>query len=262
VNIASLLDTSTAVAADAGGNVKVAAINFNPGADGSRKVTANVDPSGTGKNFLKMTVSVNGDPVPKNTGSQDVIAQLPTGTKCTGGSNKDKCLVQFVTTRGFGNCVVVSQGPNAGNIATTPTNARVVNFDGVVLSDRAVEDAAASGTKKKGGKQADKKKKNNKKGNKKKSGNNKVAAVSKSAKGGDGKGGKGMKKKAGGEKKVGKVAAKKAGGGKKGAGKKKQKKGGNKKQAGTRAARALLAGIEHDARAADVVRDLGVDNVE
>lgn len=254
VNIASLLDTSTAVPADAAGNVKVAAINFNPGADGSRKVTAKVDPSGTGKNFLAMTVSVNGDPAPKNTGSQDVVAQLPTGTKCAGGSDKSKCLVQFVTTKGFGNCVVVSQ---AGNVASTPTNARVTNFDGVVVSDRAVEDAAASETKKKKGKQADKKKKD-KKGNKKK---DKVAAVSKSVKGGDDKGDIGMKKKAGGQKKGGKVAAKKSGGEKKkGAGKKEKK--GNKKQAGTRAARALLAEFERDARAADVVRDLGVDDVE
>lgn len=261
VNIASLLDTSTAVPADAAGNVKVAAINFNPGADGSRKVTAKVDPSGTGKNFLAMTVSVNGDPAPKNTGSQDVVAQLPTGTKCAGGSDKSKCLVQFVTTKGFGNCVVVSQ---AGNVAPTPTNARVTNFDGVVVSDRAVEDAAASETKKKKGKQADKKKKDekkkDKKGNKKK---DKVAAVSKSVKGGDDKGDIGMKKKAGGQKKGGKVAAKKSGGEKKkGAGKKKEKKGSNKKQAGTRAARALLAEFERDARAADVVRDLGVDDVE
>jgi hypothetical protein len=33
------------------------------GADGSRKVSAQVDPSGTGKNFVKMTVTDNGDPV-------------------------------------------------------------------------------------------------------------------------------------------------------------------------------------------------------
>ena len=83
VDIASALDTSTAVPADANGNVNVTVLNFNPydyyyyscywithsffftpsGADGSRKVTAKVDPTGTGVKFIKMTVVVNGDPV-------------------------------------------------------------------------------------------------------------------------------------------------------------------------------------------------------
>jgi len=114
VNIASALDTSTAVPVDGQGDVNVTVLNFNPGKDGSRQVTAKIDPTGTGKNFVKMTITVNGDPAPQNTGSQDVVAKLPPGTKCAGGAKKNKCLAQFVTTSGFGNCVVVSQGADAG----------------------------------------------------------------------------------------------------------------------------------------------------
>jgi len=147
VNIASALDTSTAVPADVNGNVKVTALNFNPGGDGSRKVTAKVDPSGTGKNFVTMTITVNGDPAPTNTGSQVVIAKLPDGTKCTGGSKKNKCLAQFVTTSGFGNCVVVSQGPNAVNTSSKSSDARGASPN--VGPNRVVEDAdSLAGTEK------------------------------------------------------------------------------------------------------------------
>ena len=45
---------------------------------------------------------------------------MPAGTKCTGGTSKNLCLASFVTTAGFGNCVVVSQGPQGSNNDTTP----------------------------------------------------------------------------------------------------------------------------------------------
>ncbi len=63
VNIASVLDTSTAVPAGGNGEVPVTAINFNPGGDGSRKVSAKVDSKGSGTNFVVMDVTVNGDAV-------------------------------------------------------------------------------------------------------------------------------------------------------------------------------------------------------
>ncbi|KIM47124.1 hypothetical protein M413DRAFT_440651 [Hebeloma cylindrosporum] len=110
VNIANTIDTSTAVAANAAGSFKATAINFNGGRDGSRKVTAKVDATGKGTTFVAMTVTTNGDAAPANTGSQPIVASLPAGTKCTGGKTGNKCLVQFVTTAGFGNCMVVSQG--------------------------------------------------------------------------------------------------------------------------------------------------------
>jgi len=221
VNITSALDTSTAVPADAKGNVKATVISFNGGGDGSRQVTAKVDPSGTGKNFVKMTVTVNGDPAPKNAGSQQVVATLPAGTKCTGGAKKNKCLAQFVTTSGFGSCVVVSQGGN---------NARDASSIDLDLVDREEDaDAPSPATPANNKKEA-----NGKKGN---------------------KGGKKQKKKKNGKKsgkdkaaKNAKVAAKNSGaekgkGKKKNANKKKQGDG-KKKQAGTRAARALLAALE------------------
>jgi len=113
VNVANTIDTSTAVAANAAGSFKATAINFNGGGDGSRKVTAKVDATGKGTKFVAMTVTTNGDAAPGNTGSQPIVASLPAGTKCTGGKTGNKCLVQFVTTAGFGNCMVVSQGAAA-----------------------------------------------------------------------------------------------------------------------------------------------------
>jgi len=174
VNIASALDTSTAVPASANGDVKVTVLNFNAGADGSREVTSKVDPSGTGKNFVKMTVTVNGDPAPKNTGSQEVIAKLPAGTKCTGGSKKNKCLVQFVTSSGFGNCVVVSQGPTGNTSSSKVATAKRPADNGVKEESK--------------GKNKDGKKKN-KDGKKKKNKDKKKVAAKKSETG-KGKGGK------------------------------------------------------------------------
>jgi len=244
VDIASALDTSTAVLADQNGNVNVTVLNFNPGGDGSRKVSAKVDPTGTGKTFVKMTVTVNGDPAPKNTGSQQVIVALPAGTKCTGGADKNKCLAQFVTTSGFGNCVVVSQTPDAGATTSTSPDAGVATLDvGLDISARAEEDTDVLAKKKKNG--------NKKKKGGKNSGKDKVAAKKSGQKADEAKkaSGKKVQKKKKGKKAEGgkaskdksKVAAK-SGKGKKD--KKKQKKGGNKKQAGTRAARALLADLE------------------
>jgi len=114
VNIANTIDTSTAVAASAAGSFNADAISFNGGGDGSRKVTAKVDATGKGTKFVAMSVTTNGDPAPKSAGSQPIVAALPAGTKCTGGKTGNKCLVQFVTSAGFGNCVVVSQGAAAG----------------------------------------------------------------------------------------------------------------------------------------------------
>jgi len=243
VNIASTFDKSTAVPASSNGEVKVTVLNFNPGADGSRQVRAQVDPSGTGKNFVKMTIiGANGDPAPKdNKGSQDVVAKLPTGTKCTGGSTKNKCLVQFVTTSGFGNCVVVSQGGAGDN---NPPKARAAGPRiGVDISDRGVDapastlNEATKGGKNDGGKGQQKKGDGKRKQKKKKGGKKKQAARAAGpsveidisdravAAGGKSDGGKGQQKK--------------------GDGKRKQKKGGKKKkQAGTRAPRALLVDLE------------------
>jgi len=110
VNIAAALGSSKAVAANAAGVIDATALNFNGGADGSRKFTAKVDATGTGTKFVAMTITTNGDAAPANVGSQPLVASLPAGTKCTGGAGKNTCLVQFVSSAGFGNCVAVTQG--------------------------------------------------------------------------------------------------------------------------------------------------------
>jgi len=109
-NIAAALGKSTVVAAAADGTFTTTATNFNGGRDGSRQMTATVDATATGKNFVAAKVTQNGDLAPTNVGSQKLITALPAGTKCTGGASKNLCLVSFKSAGGFGNCVVVSQG--------------------------------------------------------------------------------------------------------------------------------------------------------
>jgi hypothetical protein len=153
ISIASTIDTSTAVTADASGAFQVDVQNFNGGKDGSRQVTIQVDATGTGKSFIAGTVSANGqavgspsilcssdvelhadcDQAPATTGTEQVTASLPAGITCTGGATGNKCLVSFKTAGGFGNCVVVQQGnvtaagANTGAAATTGVNAGTAN---------------------------------------------------------------------------------------------------------------------------------------
>ena len=80
------------------------------GTDGSRQVSLTVDSTGKGTSFKAGTVTQNGVAAPATTGTQQIVAQLPAGTKCTGGAAGNLCLASFKTLGGFGNCVVVSQG--------------------------------------------------------------------------------------------------------------------------------------------------------
>ncbi|KAF8823181.1 hypothetical protein HHX47_DHR10000347 [Lentinula edodes] len=94
VNVASTLDTSTPVQAAADGTFTATATDFNAGADGSRSVTAKVDPTAQGKTFsTAVTVSQNGDAVPTTVGSDQIVAALPAGTTCSGGTAGNLCLV-------------------------------------------------------------------------------------------------------------------------------------------------------------------------
>ncbi|KAG5646359.1 hypothetical protein DXG03_003682 [Asterophora parasitica] len=121
-SIAAHLDSSTPVIARADGSFTVTAINFNGGRDGSRQVTLTVDSTGSGRKFVAGTVSKNGVLAPANTGSEQIIASLPPGTKCTGGAKKNKCLASFKTAAGFGNCVVVQQGGAAPRDVAAPAH--------------------------------------------------------------------------------------------------------------------------------------------
>jgi hypothetical protein len=128
------IDTSTAVTADASGSFTVDVENFNglvlppwpgiqyanlsfSGKDGSRSVTMQVDPAGTGANFVAGQVTANGEAAPATTGTEKITASLPAGTTCTGGASGNLCLVSFKTAAGFGNCVVVQQGAGGGAAA-------------------------------------------------------------------------------------------------------------------------------------------------
>jgi len=127
-NIAANIDTSTPVVAAADGTFTVTATNFNGGRDGSRQVAMTVDATGTGKNFVAGTVSKNGVAAPAAVGSDQIVASLPAGTKCTGGKNKNLCIASFKTLGNFGNCVVVQQGAGAAtNNAATDTATPATN---------------------------------------------------------------------------------------------------------------------------------------
>jgi hypothetical protein len=122
VDIAGSVDTSTPVQAAADGTFTMTATNFNRRLDGSRQFTAKVDATATGDSMTgKVTMVQNGDRAPPELGSQQVVAQLPAGTQCTGGQAGNLCLVQFKSASGFGNCVVVQQGNAATGTNTTDT---------------------------------------------------------------------------------------------------------------------------------------------
>jgi hypothetical protein len=113
INIASTINSATTVAANAAGVFTVTGTDFNAGADGSRQFTAKVDPTGKGTSFVAAKITTNGIAAPTTVGSQSLVVSLPANTKCTGGTTGNKCLVSFVSTAGFGNCVVVTQAAAA-----------------------------------------------------------------------------------------------------------------------------------------------------
>ncbi|KAF7371199.1 hypothetical protein MSAN_00755400 [Mycena sanguinolenta] len=112
VSIAKNIDNSTAVPVEQDGvTVMLNVTNFNAGGDGSRSVSVLVDPTATGnsKNFVKATVTKNGNANPSSDGTDQVKLTLPAGTKCTGGKEGNLCLLSVKTTAGFGACTVVQQ---------------------------------------------------------------------------------------------------------------------------------------------------------
>ena len=125
-----------------------------------------VDASGTGKNLVAAKMVINGNANPTTVGTDQLTAQLPTSTKCTGGANKNLCLASFTTTAGFGNCVVVSQDAGALN-ASAPASHSIMLRNGVAKGKNSSTSPAVDGDKKsqssktdesKKGKDSDKKK--------------------------------------------------------------------------------------------------------
>jgi len=121
VNIAALMATSEAVPVT-GGNIAATITNFNLGLDGSRFVTAQIDPTGTGENFQDATVTTNGDKFSTTIGtSQPLAVQVPAGMTASGGASGNMMLVSFKNVFGFGNCIAVTMGAATGSTANTTT---------------------------------------------------------------------------------------------------------------------------------------------
>ncbi|KAF8504834.1 hypothetical protein F5888DRAFT_792560 [Russula emetica] len=128
-SISQNIDTSSAVNADADGQFTISAINFASGEEGSRLIqTGKVDPSGAGDNFQDIQIITNGNNDPSSEATQQLTLKLPSGIKCVGGNEKNRCLASFVTPKGYGNCVVViqpgttAQNPTSTNGGKTPTS--------------------------------------------------------------------------------------------------------------------------------------------
>ncbi|KAK7459569.1 hypothetical protein VKT23_009551 [Stygiomarasmius scandens] len=147
MDVASNIDTSTPAVAGPDGSFTVTATNFNRRLDGSRQVTADVDPTGTGNNFnAKATVTQNGEKAPKELGSEQITAQLPAGMQCTGGASGNMCLVSFRSASGFGNCVVVQQSGAAGAAAAGNTATGAAAGTGAASTGTGVDTTGAAGT--------------------------------------------------------------------------------------------------------------------
>ncbi|EJC99808.1 uncharacterized protein FOMMEDRAFT_127988 [Fomitiporia mediterranea MF3/22] len=147
VNVANAIAGSTAVKAN-GNAFTVTVTNFNGGKDGSTQITdTSIDPSGTGDSFTggSVTITKNGVAAPASTGSVQVSGTLPSGTKCTGGTDGASCLVSFTTAGKFGNCVLVSQGGGAkannaaGNVAGPSTKGNDGNANNNAKGNRLVK---------------------------------------------------------------------------------------------------------------------------
>jgi hypothetical protein len=73
-----------------------------------------VDTFGSGGDFVTAQMIDNGDAV-----CAACHGRAPDGTKCGGGTDKNFCLVSFVTTAGYGNCVVVTQAETTEKSSTS-----------------------------------------------------------------------------------------------------------------------------------------------
>jgi len=122
VNVASLIDSSQPVTVN-GGTVDATITNFNAGVDGSRFVTAEVDPTGTGKRFQRATVTTNGDKNPTDVSSQPLTIQMPANLQASGGAAGNRMLISLKTLGGFGNCIAATTGAAAANTGNATTAA-------------------------------------------------------------------------------------------------------------------------------------------
>jgi len=130
VDIASLMATSQAAPVQ-NGAVSLTVTNFNRLLDGSRKMTAQIDPTGTGNSFQAATVTTNGQLTPLDLSSEPIVVQMPAGMQSTNGM----MLLSFKNAFGFGNCVAVTDAASgASNSTTTNTTAGAATGTGTTTS--------------------------------------------------------------------------------------------------------------------------------
>lgn len=138
VDISDNLDNSTVAVATAEGEFFIDVTNFDT--DGGLRAieVVKIDSSGTGDKFDTIgTIISNGDANPTTDTTQQLLVRLAASTVCTGGTDGNLCLVSFITTDGFGNCVVVSQPPNtgAGNSASASETGEVAAMEAINVAN-------------------------------------------------------------------------------------------------------------------------------
>ncbi|KAE9389392.1 hypothetical protein BT96DRAFT_1003291 [Gymnopus androsaceus JB14] len=107
-------------------------------------LAAKVDPTGAGKNFSTV-VTVSQERRMLTLLRSAVIRlslPLPAGTECSGGSARNLCLVQFISSAGFGNCVVVQAASNT----TTAASSNSTTTTSTTSSNATTDDAGTATT--------------------------------------------------------------------------------------------------------------------
>jgi len=105
----------------ANGEVSMNWQQVNGGSDGGGPGNAVIDVTGTGKNFVPLQISKDFGDGGSNS-RNPMTVRLPAGTKCTGGSSKNACLIRVINGPGFGSCLAV-ESPSGGGGGAAPAPA-------------------------------------------------------------------------------------------------------------------------------------------
>ncbi|KAL0953939.1 hypothetical protein HGRIS_005102 [Hohenbuehelia grisea] len=112
INVNANLATSQRLQADDQGKFSAEVTNFDPLLDGSEQFTMKVSATASTADMVNGAISKNGPLLLFRVPERNTIeATLPNGVKCSGGPDGNLCLASFRSVSGFGNCVVIQQGP-------------------------------------------------------------------------------------------------------------------------------------------------------
>lgn len=97
---------------------------------------------------IVLTLTFINSQSPTTVGSAQIAVSLPAGTKCTGGTAGNLCLVSFTTAGGFGNCVAVAQDAATAAAGTVAAGTAATGAAATAAAGTATTGTAAAGAKK------------------------------------------------------------------------------------------------------------------